>query len=145
LKVNETLKELRLDSNQKKNVQNFGTSGRKEIFEALQKSSKLETLSLQFHFAGDGLGSELATLFEENKTLTSIMLGNNDLTSKGIENLLKEQKTKDIFLKKLDLRFNDKLKAEGAKHLAEFMKKCPRLTFLNLKECKIGSTGLVLC
>lgn len=86
----------------------------------------------------DDKACRLAKIIKNNKTITDLNLGNNQISNTGIKAL--SQSFRTMKLKRLDL-FGNRIEDEGFYELFSALKQVKTLTYLNIIGNKIGPVG----
>lgn len=117
----------------------IGTSGAKDIANALKNNKTLKILELSANQICDDGAKDIANALKNNKTLKTLELNGNQISDEGakyIAEFLKENSA----LTKLGLGGNE-IGYDGAKDIASALKNNKTLITLDLSVNKMGSNG----
>ncbi|KAH9773496.1 RNI-like superfamily protein [Citrus sinensis] len=134
LKNNSILRVLELNNNM------IDYSGFTSLAEALLENSTIRSLHLNGNYGGALGANALAKGLEGNKSLRELHLHGNSIGDEGIRALMSGLSSRKGKLAVLDIG-NNSISAKGAFHVAEYIKNCKSLLWINLYMNDIGDEG----
>lgn len=134
LKNNPILRVLELNNNM------IDYSGFTSLAEAFLENSTIRSLHLNGNYGGALGANALAKGLEGNKSLRELYLHGNYVGDEGIRALMSGLSSRKGKLAVLDIG-NNSISSKGAYHVAEYIKNCKSLLWINLYMNDIGDEG----